>query len=301
MDLVVRAPRFPKPGETVSGGELEIVAGGKGANQAVAAARMGQHVALLGRVGDDVFGPQLCSQLRSEGIDISGVELLPKIATGVALIVLDPSGQNTIVSSHGANDAIEPGEVERSFDQWQSVDHLVLQMEIPLDVVEFGIEAARAHGLQVILNAAPADERARDWFDALDVLVVNETEAELLSGMEVDDLESARDAGLALCSKGCRTVILTLGPGGALLFSEGHVEHVPAVEVEVVDTTGAGDAFVGAYTAVRAEGVPDLTAVRYGVCAGALAVGVLGAQPSLPQREQVEELYGEVFGGAEAA
>jgi ribokinase len=262
---------------------------------------MGQQVAFFGRLGDDVFGPGLCSQLKVEGIDISGVELLPEAATGVALIVLDPDGQNTIVSSHGANDAIEPGEVKDSFDHWQAVDHLMLQMEIPLDVVEVGIEAARSHGLQVILNAAPADARARAWFDAVDVLIVNETEAELLSGREVVDLDSARAAGRALCSEGCQTVILTLGPGGALLFTTRQVEHIPAVEVKVVDTTGAGDAFVGAYTAMRAEGASDLIAVRYGVCAGALAVGVLGAQPSLPHREQVEELYEQVFEGAGAA
>lgn len=296
MDLVVRAPRFPRPGETVSGGELEMVPGGKGANQAVAAARMGQQVALFGRVGEDVFGPRLRANLESEGIDVSAVELLPEAATGVALIVLDPSGQNTIVSSHGANDAIKASEVEPAFDRWDAIDQLVLQMEIPLDVIETAIEAARAQGVQVVLNAAPADERARDWLAAVDVLIVNETEAELLSGREVVDLDSARAAGQALCAEGCQTVILTLGPDGALLFTDGHVEHVPAIVVQVVDTTGAGDAFVGAFTAMRAEGGPDLTAVRYGVCAGALAVGVLGAQPSLPSRARVEGLYEEVYG-----
>ncbi len=297
IDLVVRAPRFPKPGETVSGGELETVPGGKGANQAVAAARMGLEVALFGGVGDDVFGPKLCSNLESEGIDISQIKLLPDTATGVALIVLDPSGQNTIVSSHGANDAIEPGEVGPVFDHWNAIDHLVLQMEIPLDVVGTALEAASTRGVEVVLNAAPADERACEWFDVVDVLIVNETEAELLGGVEVVDIESARAAGQSLCVEGCQTVILTLGPDGALLFYEDRVEHVPAVEVEVVDTTGAGDAFVGVYTAMRAEGKPELTAVQYGVCAGALAVGVLGAMPSLPRRDAVEELYEEVFGG----
>jgi ribokinase len=295
MDLVVRAAHFPKPGETVSGGDLAMFPGGKGANQAVAITRMGSDVSLLGRAGKDVFGPELRSKLEDEGIDVSEVKLLSDHATGVALIVLDHSGQNTIVSSSGANDVIEPEELRPILENWKGIDCLVLQMELPLEAVESAIELARDRELQVILNAAPANLRARKWFRKLAALVVNETEAELLSGMQVVDLESARAAGESLCSAGCATVIITLGPEGALLFDHDCVEHVPAVEVEVVDTTGAGDAFVGAYTAMRAAGKTELAAVQYGVCAGALAVGVLGAQPSLPKREEVEMLFEDVF------
>ncbi|MDF1501071.1 MAG: ribokinase [Anaerolineales bacterium] len=297
MDLVVRAPRFPKPGETVSGGELQMVPGGKGANQAVAMARMGRRTALFGRVGDDVFGPRLRENLQEEGIDVARVEILPGVATGVALIVLDEHGQNTIVSSHGANDAMKEDEIPALLEDWSAIQLVVMQMELPLDVVEAAIRGAKARGMQVILNAAPADVRARDWFSDIDVLIVNETEAELLSGLEVADVASATAAGKALCAEGCESVILTLGPDGALLIDGGQVQHVPAIEVEVVDTTGAGDAFVGAFTAMRAEGVSNLTAVRHGVCAGALAVGVLGAQASLPSRSAVERLYDEEFGG----
>lgn len=299
MDLVVRAPRFPKPGETVSGEELNMVPGGKGANQAVAAARMGSEIAFFGRVGQDVFGPKLRANLEGEGIDIEHVQVLPDVSTGVALIVLDKQGQNTIVSSHGANDSIHPDELESLFEDWDGVGQIVLQMELPLEVVGAAIKTAKSEGIEVILNAAPADPGAREWFDEVDVLNVNETEAELLSGLQVVDVESARAAGEALRDAGAGVVILTLGPDGALLIEGEHEEHVAAIEVEVVDTTGAGDAFVGVYASRRAAGEAHLTAVRYGVCAGALAVGVLGAQPSLPRREQVEELFEEVFGGRE--
>ncbi|MGD2058449.1 MAG: ribokinase [Anaerolineales bacterium] len=297
MDLVVQAPRFPKPGETVSGDELNMVPGGKGANQAVAAARMGASVAFCGRVGGDVFGPQLKDKLEDEGIDIEHVKVLPDVATGVALVVLDEHGQNMIVSSHGANDSIRPADLSAVFDEWTSVRQVVLQMELPVDVVAAAIEGARSRGWEVILNAAPADAHARKWFAEVDVLIVNETEAELLSGLEVADAASARSAGKALCASGVRVVILTLGPDGAMLIEGEHVDSVPTPEVEVVDTTGAGDAFVGAYAARRLAGDAHLAAVQYGVCAGALAVTVLGAQPSLPYWEAVEHLNREVFDG----
>jgi ribokinase len=297
MDLVVKAPRFPKPGETISGGELQMVSGGKGANQAVAAARMGASVAMFGRVGDDVFGPRLIKDLEDDGIDVRTVKTLEGVATGVALIVIDRSGQNTIVSSYGANESITPDELGTLFSGWSEVGEIVLQMELPLDIVEQAIRRAKSEGKHIILNAAPADARARTWFGDVDVLIVNETEAELLSGLEVKGVESARLAGRALRKAGAQVVILTLGERGALLFEGKQEQHVPAISVEVVDTTGAGDAFVGAYAAMRSAGEAHLAAVRYGVCAGALAVSVMGAQPSLPRKEDVEKLFAQVFGG----
>ncbi len=288
MDLVIRTPRFPGPGETIIGSAFHTIPGGKGANQAVAAAKLGARVSMVGRVGDDAFGAQQLANLSQLGIDVSHVRRDPKAATGVALIVLDEQGQNSIILAPGANMRLTLADLEAAEDVLASAAILVLQLEIPQEVVEQAIGLARARGLITILNPAPARRLPPTLLSQVDVLIPNESETALLTGTEVDDIESARRAAARLRAAGVGTVILTLGGRGALLLEGQKAIHVPGHRVEVVDTTAAGDAFVGGFAVALAEGRGPAEAVRFANAAGALAVTKLGAQPSLPTRSEVE-------------
>jgi ribokinase len=286
-DLVVRAPRFPAPGETISGEDLAIIPGGKGANQAVAAARQGARVSMLGRVGSDSFGPTLIDNLQQNHVDTTYV-LTDKSATGTAIIVVDASGQNSIVLSPGANGKVSLADVDTF--PFQSADMLLLQFEIPLEAVIHAASLARQNGLRVILNPAPARPIPDLLLADMDILVPNESELQLLSGQPVTDTDSAKSAARALLEKGVKTVIVTLGANGALLVTDEKVTHIPTFKVEVVDTTAAGDAFIGGLAAALLKDKSLEEAVHYGNAAGALAATKFGAQPSLPTRDEVERI-----------
>lgn len=290
MDLVARAPRIPQPGETIIGRDFRNVPGGKGANQAVAAARLGAEVSMVGRVGGDTFAEPLLENLAADGIDHTYVTRDPEAATGVALIVVDDAGENSIVVASGANARFSPADVEAAEEALANADVLLLQLESPLETVLRAAELARARGAKVLLNPAPAQALPEELLSLVDALIPNETEAALLTDRAVRSEEEAREAARTLLASGVETVIVTLGERGALLAQEGGVSMVPAFSVEAVDSTAAGDAFVGSFAVALAEGRPLEEAVRWGNAAGALATTKMGAQPSLPTREGLERL-----------
>ena len=290
MDLVIRSPRIPRPGETILGGELHTVPGGKGANQAVAAARLGARVSMIGRVGQDAFAAPLLENLVADGIDHAFVLQDGGTATGVALIVVDDNGENSIVVSSGANMRLSPTDVESAEPAIAAADLLVLQLEVPLESVIRSAELARAHGVKVVLNPAPARLLPAELLSMIDILVPNESEAALLTGLPAGTLAEAAEAVEALLGSGVGTVILTLGARGALPARKGEMRVVPAFEVEPVDTTAAGDAFVAGLSVALAEGRRLYEAVRWGNAAGGLAATKLGAQTSLPTRQSLESL-----------
>ncbi len=290
MDLVARAPRIPRPGETIIGGEFRNVPGGKGANQAIAAARLGATVSMVGRVGRDTFAGPLLDNLDADGIDHTFVVQDPEAATGVALIVVDDGGENSIVVAPGANMRLSPADVDGAEAAIAGADALLLQLEIPLETVIRAAEIARARGVKIILNPAPARSLPAELLSLVDVLIPNESETALLTGLPVGNQAEARTAAAALQDSGVGTVILTLGERGAMLATEGKTELFPAFDVTPVDTTAAGDAFVGGFAVALAEGRTLPEAVRWGNGAGGLAATKLGAQPSLPARRDLERL-----------
>ncbi|HQE20140.1 MAG TPA: ribokinase [Aggregatilineales bacterium] len=290
MDLVVRAPRIPAPGETLLGGEFHTVPGGKGANQAVAAARLGARVSMVGRLGADDFATQLLANLEADGIDHSAVIQDASTTTGVALIVVADDGQNSIVVASGANMQVTPDDVDAAAETIAAADVLLLQLEIPLDAVQRAAEIAHEHGVPVVLNPAPARDLPADLLSRVDVLIPNESETALLTGLPVDTRAELEAAARTLLGRGVGTAILTLGARGAMLATGSSVELIPTFEVQPVDTTAAGDAFVAGFSVALAEGKPVAEAVRWGNAAGALAVTRMGAQTSLPRRAELEQL-----------
>lgn len=293
MDLVVRTARMPRPGETVMGERFVTIPGGKGANQAAAAARLGAAVEMIGRVGADTFGPTLVTNMRQQGVGIEHVTVDERASTGVALIVVDGEGENSIVVVPGANDRVSKGDLRAARDLLAGAHFLVAQLEVPLPVVRDAIQLARELDLRVIVNAAPARRVDDDFMRGVFCLVVNEFEAQTLAGLPVtEDLESASEAGQALLDLGVYVAVITLGARGALLVTRESSAHVPARRVPVVDTTAAGDAFVGGLAVALIEGYDLVDAVRYATCAGTLAATRLGAQPSLPSAEEVRDFYG---------
>ncbi|AYY13896.1 ribokinase [Actinobacteria bacterium YIM 96077] len=287
LDVVMPVPHHPRPGETVLGGDHTRHPGGKGANQAVAAARLGQHVTMLGRVGDDDAGSFLTGMLDSAGVDTSAVTVTPQTPTGMAYIAVDEAGENTIIVSPGANGMFSAGDVASSAAVLADADVTLLQLEVPLDTVE---AAARAAGGTVVLNPAPARELRPALLDAVDVLVLNETELEVLAGQQLPSGNLDGIVDLSRRINGPDAIVVTLGARGALLVDSEGVSYVPAVEVDVVDTTAAGDAFCGALAdaLVRREGLG--AAVRWATRAAAVTVTRDGAQPALPSRDDVENV-----------
>jgi len=293
MDLVVRAERMPRPGETLRGEQFVTVPGGKGANQAAAAARQGASVAMVGRVGADSFGPLMLDNLRAQGVDVAHVGIDAEAASGIAMIILDARGENSIVVAPGANGRLTLDDVQAARDLIAAARCLVLQLEVPLPVVRAAVALAHGLGVRIVLNAAPAMPVDAAYLRGVDTLIVNESEAEALTGLPVPDVTFARRAGALLRGWGLPVVIVTLGAQGALLLADQIDLHVPARRVQVVDTTAAGDAFVGGYCVALLRGYDLRQAVEYANCAGALATMVLGAQTSLPSGEQVHALYAQ--------
>ncbi len=284
-DLVVRAPHFPQPGETISGEDLQVIPGGKGANQAVAAARLGASVSMLGRVGKDNFGDFLLDNLKANHVDTHLVQR-DDASTGTATIIVDSNGQNSIVLSAGANGKVSPSDVNHA--SFLTFKLLLLQLEIPIPTVYSAAKLAKENGIQILLNPAPAKELPNELIALADFIIPNETELSLLTGMEVKDASSTEKAAHALLDKGAQNVIVTLGSKGALIVTSEQTKHVDTYQVDVVDTTAAGDAFIGGF-AVTLESSSLLDAVRYGCACGALATTKFGAQPSLPTKEEVKK------------
>ena len=288
-DMVIRVPRIPRAGETLLGGVFLTAAGGKGANQAVGAARSGGKVALIARVGRDVFGDQAIAGLRRDGIDVSCVFRDKLTASGVALIFVAKDGENSIAVAGGANAKLSPADVSKATGVIRSAALLVAQLETPLATVTAAVRAAVKAGVQVILNPAPARPLPNSLLKLISVLTPNETEAELLTGIKVIDAAAAAKACSKLRSRGVGTVILTLGSRGAFLADANGQKLVPGFKVKTVDSTAAGDVFNGALAVALAEGKTVLDAVRFANAAAALSVTRLGAQPSAPTRADIEK------------
>jgi len=289
-DMVVKAARIPAPGETVLGGAFVMAAGGKGANQAVAAARLGAEVTLVARLGADPLGDEAIAGYQKDSLLTDLIVRDPDRPTGVALILVDAHGENSITVALGANEALSPDDVERAADRIRAADAVVMQLEVPLAAVERAAAIARAAGVPVILDPAPAPDGGlpEALLRNVTFLKPNESEAERLTGISVSDLASAERAARALQELGPRTVIITLGSQGAIVVDEAAVHHVPAYRVAAVDTTAAGDAFTGAFATAVGAGAALVEAVRRAAAAGALAATRMGAQPSLPTQAEWE-------------
>lgn len=275
-DLVVSVPHLPQAGETVLGNELQVVAGGKGANQAVAAARLGGNVSFIGRVGDDDYGRQTLVNLQAEAIDTRFLQVTPGVASGVALIsVHAQTGENSIVVAPGANGRVSAGDITDAREAFEAAGVVVISLEIPLDAVAAAVALGRSLDLIVILNPAPAQPLSRDLLSQLDVLTPNERELEMLGGVE--QLQAA----------GVKQIITTLGPRGAHLRTAQHDVLVPALHVTAIDTVAAGDCFTGALAVELARGREMPDAINFAVTAASLKVTRRGAQPGMPRRDEV--------------
>nr|WP_314578925.1 ribokinase [uncultured Pseudomonas sp.] len=289
MDLVTRAPRLPRAGETLAGQSFVTVPGGKGANQAVAAARLGASVSMIGCVGDDAYGEQLRSALLAEGIDCQAVTAIAGESTGVALIVVDDNSQNAIVIVAGGNGHVTSNVVD-GFDALLSqAEVIICQLEVPMATVGHVLKRGRELGKTVILNPAPASgPLPAEWYAWIDYLIPNESEATALTGLPVDSVATADAAATALLASGVGKVIVTLGEHGALFANKARSQHFPAPRVKPVDTTAAGDTFVGGFAAALADGKSESEAIRFGQIAAALSVTRAGAQPSIPTFNDVQ-------------
>ncbi|MGB3199683.1 MAG: ribokinase [Nodosilinea sp.] len=291
MDLVCRTPHLPQPGETRLGTHFETLPGGKGANQAVAAARLGAVVAMVGRVGEDAFGQQLIEGLQKAGVDSSGVALDGGAPTGVAAIAVDDAGRNTIVVVPGANGRVDLEDTDRLVARLHPGDSLLLQFEVPLPAVTAAARAAKARGVTVILDPAPAQTNLpAELLQAVDILTPNQVEASQLTGLSVVDVATATAAARQLVQRGVAIAIVKLGNLGAVVATADHTFHQPALPVKAVDTVAAGDAFNGGLAVALAEGLELGEAVQFASAVAAASVMVPGAQASMPERSRVAAL-----------
>ena len=284
IDLTTFTNQFPKPGETIFGQKFDLGFGGKGANQAVAACLCGAEVFMVARVGSDLFGPATIENFRKQGIDPTHVKQVEGLSSGVAPIFVEPSGQNRILVVKGANDALKPVDVDAASEMLRSADCIVLQFEIPVETVYYTIAFARKHGIRCILNPAPAQPVDMAALKDLDYFVPNESEAETITGLPVKTVEDAKKSAAKLVAGGIRRVIITLGANGSLLASRDGSEHVPAFAVNSVDSTGAGDAFIGSFAVFLGEGIPEKEAVRRANLYAGLSTTGVGTQKSFYDR-----------------
>jgi len=291
-DLMVKLDRLPQPGETLLGDTLVISAGGKGGNQAVAAARAGGLVTFVARVGCDAFGEDAVSGYIREGIDVDHIQRDKSTATGAALILVGAEGENSIAVALGANSKLSIADIKKAQPAMARAAILLMQLETPLPIVLAAARIAVKAKVPVILNPAPARKLSRELLKQVTILTPNETEAEVLTGIKVDGNAAALKAAGKLLSWGVKTVVITLGKKGALLAHKGGHRFVPGFRVKAIDTTAAGDTFNGALAVALAEGRSEEEAVHFATAAAALSVTVAGAQASAPRRKDIEELLG---------
>src|SRR5258708_3410690 len=289
IDLTTFTNQFPKPGETIFGQKFDLGFGGKGANQAVAARLCGAEVFMVARVGSDLFGPATIENFRKQGIDSIHVKQVEGLSSGVAPIFVDPNGQNRILVVKGANDSLKPADVDAAAETLKSADCIVLQFEIPVETVYYTVDFARKNGIRCIVNPAPAQPVDMAALKDLDYFVPNETEAETITGSAVKNVADAKKCAAGLVAGGIRRVIITLGANGSLLASRESSEHVPAFEVKSVDSTGAGDAFIGSFAVFLGEGVPEKEAVRRANLYAGLSTTGVGTQKSFYDRARFDK------------
>jgi len=288
-DMVIKSEVLPQAGETVTGGEFFMAAGGKGANQAVAAVRAGAQTTFIARLGDDMFGQKALENFKKGGINTDFIVMDKEAPSGIALIFIDAHGENIISVAPGSNIRLSPEDVEKAEDAISAADVVLMQLEIMLETVERTVEMARAAGCKVILNPAPGRELPSSLLSKIDFLTPNESEAAILTSLFVDSNEAARAAGQKLRDLGVGTVVMTRGKKGALLVADS-LTHIAAKKVHPVDTVGAGDAFNGALAVALAEGRELKEAVKFAASAGAIACTRYGAQPSMPRRKEIDKM-----------
>lgn len=291
VDLTTFTDQFPRPGETIFGTRFDLGFGGKGANQAVAARLCGAEVAMVARLGDDLFGPATIRNFESFGIECSEVRLVEGVSSGVAPIFVESSGQNRILVVKGANDSLLPADVDAAAPLLERARCLVLQLEIPVGTVYHALRFARARAILSILNPAPGQPLEMKEVSQADYLIPNESEAEAITGRPVRNLEEAKACAQSLLEQGIRRVIITLGEKGALLAGRDGMEVLPAFSVKTVDTTGAGDAFIGSFAVFLAEGMAERDAVARANLYAALSTTKVGTQKSFPTRSEFEAAW----------
>ncbi|HRT08533.1 MAG TPA: ribokinase [Candidatus Paceibacterota bacterium] len=294
-DMIIQLDRLPRPGETLLGGEFHTAAGGKGANQAVAAARAGGKVTFIARVGRDLFGRQAVAGFQREGINVDWIAFDRQAPSGVALIFVAKDGENSIAVAGGANNNLSAADVRRAKAAFRGASILLMQLETPMETVLAAASLAAKAGVRVILNPAPARRLPDTLLRQVSILTPNETEAELLTGIRVCNPATAAKAAHRLLERGTQTVIITLGPRGAFIATRDLARMVPGFRVKAVDTTAAGDIFNGALAVALGEGQPLLDAVRFAQAAAAISVTRLGAQPSAPTRKEIHRLASGAF------
>ncbi len=286
-DMVVKSDRLPVPGETVLGGAFMMNPGGKGANQAVAIARMGGNVTFISKTGNDLFGRQSVEMYGDENIVTDYIFSDQHLPSGVALIMVDRNGENCIVVASGANGSLSPKDIEKARNVIESADILLMQLEVPMDTVEYAAKLAHEKGIKVVLNPAPAAFLSNELLKCLYAIIPNKTEAEMLSGIKVSDLETAKQAADIIAAKGVDKVVITLGSKGALIKDGDVYSFIPADKVEAVDTTAAGDTFCGAFCVGISEGLSIEDAVRMATKAAGITVTREGAQAAIPYRKEL--------------
>lgn len=288
-DMIVKVPRIPVPGETILGGKFIKAAGGKGANQAVAAARSGGEVTFIANTGDDTLGKEAIEGFKKEGINTDYIFVDQDAPSGVALIFVGDDGENSIAVASGANGTLAPSNIHQIDHVIAKGDILLTQLETPLETIEAAIKIAKSYGVKVILNPAPAQKLEDVLLQQIDILTPNQSEAELLTGIKVQDESSSVKAAEVLRSRGVETVILTLGARGAFVMTQQKQEMIPGFRVEAEDTTAAGDTFNGALAVGLADGKAMENAIIWANAAAALSVTRMGAQPSIPSQKEIRE------------
>ena len=288
IDLTTFCNQFPKPGETIFGQKFDLGFGGKGANQAVAARLCGAEVFMVARVGSDLFGPATIENFKKQGIDPTHVKQVEGLSSGVAPIFVEPNGQNRILVVKGANDALKPADVDAAAETLKSADCIVLQFEIPLETVYYTIEFARKHGIRCMVNPAPAQPVEMSALKDLDYFVPNESEAETITGLPVKTADDAKKCAAKLVAGGIRRVIITLGANGSLIASRDGADHIPPFAVNSVDSTGAGDAFIGSFAVFLGEGFSEKEAVRRANLYAGLSTTGVGTQKSFYDRARFD-------------
>jgi ribokinase len=287
-DMVIKTDHLPVPGETIIGGEFFIYPGGKGANQAVAAARLGGQVSFIANIGDDIFGRQSVELIKAEGIDVSGLVIDTNKASGVALISVDKNGENCIAVAPGSNATLFPQTLHQSLFVLNGAAIVLMQLETPLETVNYVAGLCKSNNATMILNPAPACALPDTLYSNIGIITPNEKEAEMLTGIKISDESSAAEAAIVLKNKGVGIVIITMGKQGALIVTDEYVKMIPSPMVDAIDSTGAGDVFNGALAVAIAEGKDLPEAVKFACSAAAISVTRLGAQSSAPGRKEIE-------------